>query len=243
MHAVTHLETVPMPTKSPDEVPETVQREMTEIIYRVRGATVTKLLWEEMSESDRQWLEEHLTHEEFENFGPIELWMKLRGVSYARAALDVALTCELLSRRKYNRLLREVGAQDEGLDVDIYDALATAQLVLIDAPPAAYWRRQEIKLDWEGQGVLWDYLWKLAGAAKHRGYIDERHFGLSTRRQNLGHWKYRLCKADGFPVELGELIASKDGRHQLDLSPDTIRRFRKDPDGGYKEISFSTRKR
>ncbi len=57
---------VPMPTKSPDEVPETVQREMTEIIYRVRGTTVTRLLREAMSESDRKWLEEHLTDEERE---------------------------------------------------------------------------------------------------------------------------------------------------------------------------------
>ena len=225
-----------MPTKSPDDVPEAVEREMTEIIYRVRGTTVTRLLREAMSESDRKWLEEHLTDEECENFGSIELWMRLRGVCYARAVLDVALKCELLSAQKYNRLLREIGAQDEGLDVDIYDAMATAQLVLIDAPPSAYWRRQEINVDWEGQGVLWDYLWKLAGAAKHRGCIDERHFGLSTRRQNLGHWKYRLCKPDAFPAELGDLIASKDGKHQLDLPPDTIRRFRKDPDGGYQEL-------
>ena len=226
-----------MPIKSPDEVPDAVQREMTEMIARVRGATVTRLLWDAMSESDRKWLEEHLTHEEHEKFGPIELWMRLRGVSYARAALDVALKCELLSPQKYNRLLREIGAQDEGLDVDIYDAIATARLVLIDAPPAAFWQRQEIELDWEGQGVLWDYLWQLAGVAQHRGAIDERHFGLSTRRQNLGHWKYRLCKADDFPVELGELITSKAGKHQLDLPPDTIRRFRKDPDGGYQEIN------
>lgn len=228
-----------MSIKSPDEVPEAIRREMAEVISRVRGATVTKLLWERISQSDQDWLEQHLTKDESVSFGPIDLWMRLRGVSEVRAALDVAVKCELLSREKYNRLLREIGADGEGLNVDIYDAIANAQLVLIDAPPSAYWQGQEITVDWEDRGVVWNYLWKVAGAAKHRGSINERHFGLSTKRRNLADWKHRLCKPDAFPVKLGNLIHSEGGEHQLILPPDAICRFRKDPEGGYKEINIA----
>ncbi len=214
-----------MGLKSPEEVPEAVKREIIEVLARIRGATVENLLWERLSEADRKWLEANIPDDEWKKIGPIGIWMKLRDVADGRAALDVALKCDLLTREKYAWLLREIGAEKESPPPSVHDAIQTLALVLIAKTRSAYWQGQEIKFDWENQKALWEYLWKLARAAKRRGIVSDADFGLSTRPKNLTDWKHRLTKCDGFPIELADAIESKGGEHRLNLSPEQVRVF------------------
>ena len=227
-----------MAPKSPDKLPERVLNEMTEVIFRVRGAAVKNQLWDRLQKSEQEWIMATFSDEEWRKLGPIQVWMRLRSVSYERAALDIGLKCDLLSPEKYAWLLREIGAEEEDLPAAVRSAIQSSPLVLTERPRSLFWQGQEIEVNWEKHRALWDYLWRLARAAKHRGSISEEDFELSTQPRNLVDWKHRLLGQEGFPQTISDLIDVEKGDHRLNLAPEMVRLFEYVPQEGPKEITY-----
>jgi hypothetical protein len=211
---------------------------MIEVIMRARGAAVKNQLWERLHKSEQEWIMANIGDEEWHKLGPIEVWKRLRGVSDERAALDIGLKCDLLSPEKHAWLLREIGAEEEDLPAAVRSAVQSSPLVLTERPRALFWQGQEIEVDWERLRIPWDYLWRLARAAKHRGSINDKDFELSTQPRNLVDWKHRLLEQEGFPQGIGDLIDVEKGNHRLNLSPQMIRLFENVPPDGPKEITY-----
>jgi hypothetical protein len=211
---------------------------MIELVYRVRGSAVKNLIWERLHKSEQKWIKANISDEEWQKLDAIQVWMRLRGVSDGRAALDIGRRCDLLSLEEYTWLLREIDAEEEDLLAAVRDAVQSSPLVLTEAPRSLFWQGQEIDVKWEGLLVLWVYLWRLARAAKHRGTINDNDFDLSTQPRNLVDWKHRLLKEGNFPQMLGDLIDVEKGDHRLNLSPEMVRLFEFVPQECLKEITY-----
>lgn len=227
-----------MAMKSREQVPENVRREMDELFYKTRGSHIKRLLWTTVfTESDRKWIQRNISDDEWTKSSPVQIWMKLRGVSDRRAILEIALKCELITREKHEWLAREIGIEGQSLPVEVRDAILARGLVLIETPPSAYWCGKEIACDWEKMKVVWEYFFKLARAAKRRGHITFRDFDARTDARNLTNWKHRLCKCDEVLDKIGTLISSRRGDHWLDLPPEKIHVFGHIPGQGLRELN------
>ncbi len=226
-----------MAEKSPDEVPEAVRLKMFEVVGRVRSAPVMKLLWEDrLTDSERQRLEVSISDDQRKKLGTIGIWRELYGGSEARAVLEIAERCDLLTPEECKSLSGKIGVEEENLPVEVQKALDSAQLVLIDPPPSAYWGGKEIVCNWEGQNVVWQYFFKLAKAARHQGSISVQDFGDSSMKKNLTDWKCRLLKNEDLFGKIGDLIESKQGKHRLKLPREKIRIFVRVSEEGLQEV-------
>ena len=202
-----------------------------EAVTRVRGTAVRNVLWDTvLTDSDYRWLKRHVKDEELKSLGPVAIWMKLHGVSYEQAVLDVADKSDLLSSRTLGLLLREIESDERtGGSPDVYRSLQECKLVLIEVPRSANWKGQIFCEEPPWGEKIWTYLWRLAMAAQRGAAITPRDFGLShAERGNLSTWKCRLTNRPGFPRELAALISSERCEHRLNLPSSSIRLFPRD---------------
>jgi hypothetical protein len=150
--------------------------------------------------------------------GTIGLWMFLRRCSRMRSILDLAFRLNFLTETDYQWLLRETREDVENVNV----ACGRFPLVIVESPRAAYWRGEEIGIDWEGSHALWDYFHRVCEQASRGLGADASHFREGCQPEMISHRKCRLVNDDNFPIELRDLIRVSGAEHRLHLSPNEI---------------------
>ena len=126
-----------------------VMKKLCESGMRVQTPAATQLFWERMLDNrDREGLGGDLKEVLCQYFGPIRMWMHLRGVSPARSIIEVAFGLNLLSETDKNWLLREVGEDEQIVQEAIDSAVLSKKLVLVERQRHAYWRGGRIQVDW-----------------------------------------------------------------------------------------------
>jgi len=193
---------------------------------RIRAAVSARDLWEHvLTEAERQRLGGHL-ETAWRQHGTAGMWQKLRRVSAGRAVVDVARELGFLDERRHRWLLRELGEDPEDPAEALKAAIASAALVLVEHPPAAYWQGQPIGVDWERRSTLWAFFWELSWHAKAGQGVDRWTFGKEAHRDIVAKQKSRLLALAGFPQALGDRIKPMGrGTQKLDLPPERIRLF------------------
>ena len=173
----------------------------------------------------------------------VPLWKSLRGVSDCRAILDLAQQINLLSESEHRWLLRECGEISDDPDEARELALKKADLVLLDFPRAVYWCGTEIDIDWNKNGVLWEYVDKLVRAAKRERGIDNSDFANSCHPDHLAKLKSRLLNSNtksgslAFPANLAELLTTvRRYEHKLNLPAERICILVQETKGTVREI-------
>jgi hypothetical protein len=215
-----------MAVRSPDDVPQDVRDKISELISRLRNSKSKELMWSRaLTEKERQWVTNHVTQQEWDEKDAIHLYMKIRVVSDIIAILDLGVCCGHLEQCVYDALRRDIGIDVVEYEVDLRRAMLEADLVLDEFRRLAIWKRQEIPGDFDNDDKVWNYFFKLAGAATSDRPICPQDFSASVQPKDLNQWKYRLTKPDGFPVELQDGIVARNGRHRLQLPSSRIRVF------------------
>lgn len=159
-------------------------------------------------------------------YGTAGMWQELRGVTKARAVVDIAAVLNLISVDTQRWLLRELGEVGDDPEEAIAAAVATGALVLVEHPRAAYWKGEAMAVDWERRPTLWNFFWLLCQRGKARRPIDRTDFEAAADPAVVTKQKSRLRKLPGFPTDLGDLIQTV-GRNtqQLALPAQEIRLF------------------
>ena len=166
------------------------------------------------------------------------MWMALRGVSQARAIVDVAHKLGFLDQESHQWLLQEIDEAYEDPHETRQAAITSGALVLIEHPHTAYWEGEEIELNWERNAALWQLLWGLSVLAKRRRPLDCFDLGEFTTSQATADRKCRLVNHDTFPVSLQTLIETQgQGTYRLQLPPERIRIFAIEQDDRLREIT------
>ena len=80
---------------------------------RVTSAVAAELMWNDLfTDADRQRHDGDLD-KCWRRIGTIRMWMQARGVSTERAVIEVANGLDLMSDKRANRLLRELGEEEQ----------------------------------------------------------------------------------------------------------------------------------
>ncbi|MCB9922378.1 MAG: hypothetical protein H6822_12940 [Planctomycetaceae bacterium] len=190
---------------------------------QIAGATCAAKLWERLLPLDRQRLGGDLKAARERWPSNVALWIELRGVNPYRAVLDVAKKIDCLTQEDYESLLVEIG---ESVDVDeaIRMAVAGGGLVVVERPRAAYWKGEEVEVDFAKYGEPWAFLWELARHGKAGQPVDRDTFNGSAG--TVAKLKHRLTKMPEFPVDLNDSIEVVGrGTQQLQLPREQIRVF------------------
>lgn len=189
---------------------------------RIKSPVSAMRLWERvLTESDRRTLGWD-SEAAWKLYGTVGMWKKLRGVSTARAVVEVAHKLNFIDEGTQRWLLYELGEAPD----DPETAIASDALVLVERPKTAYWQGQEIEVDWDRYGVLWTFMWELGCHAKSGQPVDRLTFGEHAHQDVVAKQKSRLLNEPSFPADLGDRIVSVGiGTQRLDLSPEKIRIF------------------
>ncbi len=215
-----------MTIKSRDDVPQDVRDKVDRLIDRLRNSRSKELMWRQaLTETDREWVDKHITQEDWDKKNAIALFAQIRLVEPIVAALDLGVCCGHLEQCVYDALRRDIGIDVIEYEVDFRRAILEADLVLDEYRRLAVWKTQEIPSDFDNDDKLWNYFFKLARAATGGQSICPQDFSASVQPKDLNQWKYRLTKPDGFPVELRDGIVVRNGRHGLQLPSSRIRVF------------------
>jgi hypothetical protein len=181
--------------------------------------------------AERLW-DRHLTAEDqrrlggdlataYERLGTAGMWAEVRGVSLQRAVVEVAKKLGFLRDDDSEWLLREIG---EIVEVD--EAVASGDFVLVERPREAYWNTEKMEVDWNKHAAVWNLLWELGRHAKAGQPIDRFTFGENAHTNVVTKLKSRLLSMDQFPVDLGDFIEVVGrGSQQLKLPAERIRIF------------------
>jgi hypothetical protein len=193
---------------------------------RIQAAVSAARLWEEvLTEAERRRLNDDLESVWY-RLGTAGIWKELRGVSTARAVVDVAAELGFLDAPTVRWLLRELGEVSDDPEEAIEAARNRTALVLVERPRAAYWQGRPIEVAWESHPALWQYFWELCWHAKAGRPLDRLELGESADLGSIAKKKSRLLGKAGFPVDLGDLIQPAGrGTHMLELPPQQIRMF------------------
>jgi hypothetical protein len=152
--------------------------------------------------------------------------MTLRGVSTARAVVEVAHRLDFLTEQNERWLLRELGEIFDDPEEAVAAAVATESLVLTERPRRAWWNRRPIAVDWDVHSSLWNSFWELCQKAKAGQPIDRSIFGNHSHEDFVVKQKSRLRRTPGFPDDLADLInPCGRGTQKLDLPRSRIRIF------------------
>jgi hypothetical protein len=159
--------------------------------------------------------------------GVVGIWQKLHGCSEPRAVIEASIAVEMLSPLERKWLLKEIGEPEDDVDAATQTAVDTGNLVLIERPRQAYWKRQPIEIDWARKSTLWGYFWELASHSKRGGALDQTFFRNEPGDPNvLIKWKNRLITLKGFPSSLrAKIVKAGTGTQKLDLAPAEIQLF------------------
>jgi hypothetical protein len=193
---------------------------------RIKAAVSALRVWERVfSDEDRRRLGGDL-EAAWRRYGTAGMWQQLRGVTAGRAVVEVAHVLGFLDEHSRRWLLRELGEVADDPAQALAMAIASGDLVVVEHPRAAYWRGQQIFVDWDRRSTLWAFFWELCRHAKARQGVDSLTFGQQAHRDIVAKQKARLLAEDGFPVELGKCIKPVGrGTQKLDLPAEIIRIF------------------
>ncbi|HVK08843.1 MAG TPA: hypothetical protein VM597_08720 [Gemmataceae bacterium] len=213
----------------PPSYPEPVLEHLQTNARRVQPFVCADRLWRlVLTPADRERLGDDLMAA-YADGGTVGMWVRLRGVSPVRAVIDVAKALNLLDEATHRWLLRETGESVEDPE-DVRTKVApTADLVLVERPRQAFWKGEEIPLDWVKQDAAWKYLWELARAAKRDAPLDRFAFSAEYATDYLSKQKSKLSQMAEFPANLVDRIEPGGaGTQRLDLPQDRIRLFQAD---------------
>jgi hypothetical protein len=209
-----------------DPLAEEVREELQVAYLRVCPAPSALRLWERVfTEQDRARLGGDFQRA-FSESGTIGMWMKLRGVSFQRALIDVAKRIGFLTDETQEFLLRGIGDIADDPEKAIAKAVSEGALVLVERPRTAYWNRDRIPVDWDANPKLWEYLFELCRHGKAGRPLTPSVFGENADPYHLTKVKSRLSKFEGFPPLLSDQIVSAgEGVQRLNIPPEQIRIF------------------
>jgi hypothetical protein len=193
---------------------------------RISTGVSARRLWERvLTEEERQRLGNDF-EAAWRHDGTAGLWMKPHGISRSRAVVEVAHTRGVTDTGTRRWLLRELGEVHDDPEEAIQAAVAKGGLVLVERPRAAYWKGEEIPVNWERRPTLWDFLWLLGQRAKAGQPVDQMDFADAEDPAVVARKKHRLLTLPEFPTALGDLIKPA-GRNaqQLTLKPQEVRLF------------------
>ena len=152
--------------------------------------------------------------------------MRLRGVSFPRAIVDVNKKLGLISEEEHRSLLQEIGEPGDDPDEAIEQAVSRGDLVLVERPRTAYWQRKPIRIDWDKRQTPWNFFWELCSHAKAGQPVDQFNFGESAGPDYVIKQSSRLAGLRGFPRSLaGKIKRCGLGTKRLELERERIRRF------------------
>lgn len=127
-------------------------------------------------------------------------------------------------------LLRVVAALDDVQELyvqepTVVDTIAVAvdskRLVLLERPRRAFWDGKLIKADWDGNTLIWEFLWELASNRKQLKAVDR--FRLSNSKSERAIIDRRSRLSTMVPRELREKIVPAGRRtYRLELDPEDI---------------------
>lgn len=209
--------------------PPEVMSELQANYVRISAPVSAQLLWDSvLTPSDRVALGNDF-RQAFAQGGTLGMWQRLRGVSNVRAVIDAARELNLIDDLAQRRLLSMTGEFSEDHEEALQLAIRNADLVLTDRPRTAYWRGQFIPIEWDRQSALWNFFWELCCHAKSRRAVDRTAFSDDFAPSYLAKIKSRLGRAQGFPLDLADLIEPAGGNTQrLRLAPERIRILKTD---------------
>jgi hypothetical protein len=93
-------------TRAKPDLPHHVVEELRTLATRLKGQTVSRIAWDTLlTAADRK----ATSLETFRKEHIVDRWQELRGVSQARAILDLSYELEMLSDVRYRRLLAVIG--------------------------------------------------------------------------------------------------------------------------------------
>lgn len=207
------------------------KRAFRECYFRIRCNSSAERLWNRyLSDEDREQLGDDLAAV-YRARGTVGMWAVLKGVSLARAVLEVGHRLNFLTKADFEWLLHAIGEF-----VDPEDAMAAAvaagDLVLAEEPRAAHWRGETIRIDWYRFGAHWQFLWELCRHAKQGHHIDPLTFDCTPRKGLVAKRKHRLTTMPGFPVSLTDaMVSAGQGTQTLDFPRERIRIFERSDSG------------
>ncbi len=98
-----------MPKKVPKKLPSPLQEKLLSLRLKLKAAASAHMMWERLlSDEDRASLGGDL-ETCWRSMGTVGIWMRLRGVSELRAAVDLGLELDHISAADHKWLLREIG--------------------------------------------------------------------------------------------------------------------------------------
>jgi hypothetical protein len=157
--------------------------------------------------------------------GTAGMWMHVRGVSFPRAVIDVAVSLNLMDEQTHRWLLRELNEKTEPLDVVVAAAVKAGKLVVTERPRQVFWDGSLIEFAWGKHDVPWKYIWELCRLAMTGQSLDRKAFG-DVEINYLAKLKSRLTCAEGFPSTLAEMIVPDGpGTQKLTLPKERIKIF------------------
>lgn len=203
-----------------------VLEELKTAYQRVRAAPSALRLWERvLSQEDRVRLGGDFAGA-YAVHGTVGMWMRLRGVSFQRALVDVAGKIGFITAETQEYLLRGMGDLEDDPKKAIAQAVSDGALVLVERPQAAYWNGEEIAVQWHANPKLWKYVFELGREVKAGRPLKPSIFGENADVYYLTKVKSRLGKLAGFPPSLGDLIVpAGQGTQRLSIPPQQIRIF------------------
>jgi hypothetical protein len=212
------VQTVESPLTSSQELYRTTY-------YRVKMMQSARRLWERiLSEQDRQALGNDLRTALITYGNTVGIWQRIKGTSTVRATIDLGLRLNFLTSEDHAWLLRESGEVSADPEQTITQSIETHMLVLRGNPLEAYWRGEEIQIDWVSNSKLANYFWELAKVSKASNALDSTKLGERYEGDYVSKIKHRLTSFDGFPPDLADcIVGAGRGTQVLNIPPAQIR--------------------
>ncbi len=216
-------------SKSTVDTPSKAQVAIQGLDSQIKSGSIARKLWDEVLNDQQRvklggkWRTAYL------DGGPAAMWMRLHGVSYPRAILEVAREVGLINDREYERLLRETGTPQSRIEDTIMQAISSNDLVLVEHKRQVFWKGKLINIAWDKQQRFWRFFWKLCAKAKNGRAVNSKDFdvGLVSKSRNYPTTtKSALIKHRNFPPDLKTFMISVGEKSQkLTLAPERIRLF------------------
>lgn len=213
-------------TNSDSSTPLTdAHRAFRDCYYRIRCTGSAEQLWNRhLSDQHRQHLGNDL-EAAYRARGTAGMWAAVQGISLERAVIEVGHRLNFLTAGDLDWLLQEIGEFSDPEEA-LTAAIAAGHLVLVEHPRAAYWKENEISIDWHRYNACWEFLWELSCQAKAGQPIDRCTFGASAAEDVIAKRKHRLVAMPEFPVDLADLMCPVGrGTQTLNLPRERIRLF------------------